>query len=126
MSTTATGASPWSSDARTAEKTSISKNPGLSSASDPILRNLAMVSLWMATSKTSSLPSADFLSDTTNQSRSTSLIGTGIYLRASIGTTCASCFSTDAGKRMTDTKLDEYGMDIAASTVVTLASRMTS
>ncbi len=38
----------------------------------------------------------------------------------------ASCFSTVAGSLMMEIRLEEYGMDIAASCVVTLASRMTS
>src|SRR4051812_13759363 len=112
MSTTATGASPCSSAARVALNTSISKNAGWSAPSLRIERNLEIVSLCIATNKISSLPSAVLgplePPDITNQSRLTSLMGTGIYLRASIGTADASVFSTAAGSLITDTKDDEY------------------
>ena len=61
-----------------------------------------------------------------NQSSATSAIGTGMYLRASIGTIVESCLRATAGILMTEIRLAENGIESAADFAVTFASRITS
>src|SRR3989344_3833343 len=132
----------WSNVARIEENISISKKRDSRLAFFEIFWYLEMASLCITASNTSILGMRGVTGSAalgkgppiwvcsslgiTHQSKATSVIGTGTYLRASMGTILDNSLSLISGISMTETRLETIGIAIPHFLVVVLDSRNTS